>query len=205
VGRYDRDADPVEFGRVVALTDGVFAIALTLLVLDLALPAQSANAPLAEALADTAPRFFAFVISVAVVGTFFLSHHELLSMLQKVDGGLLGLTIPYLGLIALIPFVQGVLSDRPEEHLAFALYGLLLGCASTVGAYMLWHAHRRGLLREPLVGRNAWFEAARSGLPIVLFLSSAGLALLIGEWAVLFWVAIWPLDGILGRLQRRGA
>jgi len=205
VGRYDRDADPVEFGRLVALTDGVFAIALTLLVLDLAIPAQAADAPLAEALADTAPRFFAFVISVAVVGTFFLSHHELLSMLQKVDGGLLGLTIPYLGLIALIPFVQSVLSDRPEEPLAFALYGILLGCASIMGALMLWHAHRRGLLRQPLVGRNAWFEVARSGLPIVLFLSSAGLALLIGEWAVLFWVAIWPLDGILAYLQRREA
>jgi hypothetical protein len=62
---------------------------------------------------------------------------------------------------------------------------------------------RDRLLREPLVGRNAWFEVARSGLPIVLFLSSAGLALLIGEWAVLFWVAIWPLDAVLARLQRR--
>ncbi|TVR18432.1 MAG: hypothetical protein EA387_14500, partial [Nitriliruptor sp.] len=121
------------------------------------------------------------------------------------DGGLLGLTIPYLGLIALIPFVQSVLSDRPEENLAFALYGILLGCASIMGALMLWHAHRRGLLRQPLVGRNAWFEVARSGLPIVLFLSSAGLALLIGEWAVLFWVAIWPIDAVLARLQRREA
>jgi hypothetical protein len=96
-----------------------------------------------------------------------------------------------------------VLSDRSGEPLAFAVYGALLGCTSIMGALMLWHAHRRGLLREPLIGRNAWFEAARGGLPIVLFLSSAGLALLIGEWAVLFWVAIWPLDGILARLQRR--
>ncbi len=201
--RYDRDTDPVEFGRVVTLTDGVFAIALTLLVLDLALPAQTANAPLAQALADTAPRFSAFVISVAVVGTFFASHHELLSMMQKVDAGFLGLTIPFLGLIALIPFVQSVLSDRSGEPLAFALYGFVLGCASTVGGAMLWHAHRRGLLRQPLSGRDAWFETARSGLPIVLFFSSAGLAFLIGEWAVLFWVAIWPLDAILSRLQRR--
>jgi uncharacterized membrane protein len=205
VTRYDRDADPVEFGRLVALTDGVFAIALTLLVLDLAIPAQAADVPLAEALADTAPRFFAFVISVAVVGTFFLSHHELLAMLQKVDGGLLGLTIPYLGLIALIPFAQSVLSDRAEEPLAFVLYGTLLGATSIVGGLLLWHAHRRRLLREPLVGRNAWYEVARTALPIVLFLSSAGLALLIGEWAVLFWVAIWPLDAVLARLQRRAA
>ena len=203
--RYDRDADPVEFGRLVALTDGVFAIALTLLVLDLAIPAQAADVPLAEALADTAPRFFAFAISVAVVGTFFLSHHELLAMLQKIDGGLLGLTIPYLGLIALIPFAQSVLSDRAEEPLAFALYGTLLGATSIVGGLLLWHAHRRRLLREPLVGANAWYEVARTALPIVLFLSSAGLALLIGEWAVLFWVAIWPLDAVLARLQRRAA
>ena len=55
MSRYDRDADPVEFGRVVTLTDGVFAIALTLLVLDLALPAQAADAPLAMALDDMAP------------------------------------------------------------------------------------------------------------------------------------------------------
>ena len=205
MGRYDRDADPVEFGRLVALTDGVFAIALTLLVLDLALPAQAADVPLADALADLAPHFSAFVISVAVVGTFFLSHHELLSMRQKTDGGLLGLTIPYLGFIVLIPFAQSVLGDRPEEPLAFAMYGIVLGCASAIGAYMLWHAHRRGLLREPLVGRNAWFEVARSGLPIVVFLSSAGLAFLVGEWTVLVWVSIWPLDSILARLQRRGA
>ena len=40
---------------------------------------------------------------------------------------------------------------------------------------------------------------------IALFLSSAGLALLIGEWAVLFWVAIWPIDAVLARLRRRAA
>jgi uncharacterized membrane protein len=205
MSRYDRNADPVEFGRLVTLTDGVFAIALTLLVLDLALPAQVADAPLTTALADMAPRFSAFVISVAVVGTFFQAHHELLSMLQKIDGGLLGLTIPYLGFIALIPFVQSVLGDRPEENLAFAMYGLVLGCASAIGALMLWHAYRRGLLREPLVGRTARFEALRSGLPVVVFLVSAGLALLIGEWTVLLWVSLWPLDVVLAWLQRRGA
>jgi uncharacterized membrane protein len=189
--------------RVVTLTDGVFAIALTLLVLDLGLPAQTADASLADTLADMAPRFSAFVISVAVVGTFFQAHHELLSMLQKIDGGLLGLTIPYLGLIALIPFVQSVLGDRPEEPLAFAMYGTVPGCASAIGAYMLWHAHRRGLLRKPLCGRNARFEVLRSGLPIVVFSASAGLAFLIGEWTVLFWISLWPLDAILARLQRR--
>lgn len=203
--RYDRDTDPVEFGRVVTLTDGVFAIALTLLVLDLTLPAQTAGVPLAEALAATAPRLFAFAVSVAVVGTFFQSHHELLAMMQRIDGGFIGLTVPYLGFIALVPFVQRLLSDSGGEPLAFTLYGAVLGAASAIGALMLWHAHRRGLLRAPLVGRDARFEVLRSGLPVVLFFGSAGLALLIGEWAVVFWVALWPLDTILARLQQRGA
>jgi uncharacterized membrane protein len=140
-----------------------------------------------------------------VLGTFFASHHELLSMLQTTDGGLVGLTIPYLGRIALIPFVQRLLGDRPEEPLAFAAYGIVLGRASAIGVSMLWHAHRNGLLREPLTGRNARFELLRSALPIVVFLCSAGLALVIGEWAVLFWISLWPLDVILARLQLREA
>jgi uncharacterized membrane protein len=61
------------------------------------------------------------VISVAVAGTFFRSHHDLLSMLQKIDGGLIGLTVPYLGFIALIPFAQSIL--QPGEPLALAVYG----------------------------------------------------------------------------------
>ena len=100
--------------------------------------------------------------------------------------------------------MQSVLSDRPDETLAFALYGTVVGCASAVGALMLSQSHRRGLLREPLVGRTARFEVLRSGLPVVIFLSSAGLALLIGEWAVVLWIPLWPLDAILARLQRRG-
>jgi len=201
---FDRNADAVEFGRLVALTDGVFAIALTLLVLDLvALPAQAPDAPLAEVLAGAAPRFFAFAISVAVLGTYYQSHHEYVSMLQKIDNGLIGLTIPFLGLIALIPFVQSLLSDRVEEPLAFTLYAIVLGCASAIEALMLGHAHRRGLLREPLRGRTARIQVLRHGLPIVLLFSSAGLASLIGVWTVLFWCSLWPLDSILARLERR--
>lgn len=85
------------------------------------------------------------------------------------------------------------------------LYAIVLGCTSVIAAIMLSHAHRRGLLREPLLGRNAQFEIMRSGLPIVVFLSSAGLAFLIGGWTVLPWVSMWPLDAILAQLQRRAA
>ncbi len=201
---FDHNADPVEFSRMVTLTDGVFAIALTLLVLDLvAIPAQAPDAPLSEILVTAIPSFFAFAISVAVVGTYYHSHHEYVSMLKKIDGGLRGLTITFLGFIALIPFAQSLLSNRVEEALAFVLYAIVLGCASVIEALMLWHAHRRGLLREPLRGRTAWIQVLRHGLPIVLLFSSAGFTFLIGAWTVLFWCALWPLDSILSRLERQ--
>ncbi len=85
----DRDLDPVEFGRVVALTDGVFAVAFTLLVLRLTLPASTHGLPPATALIEVQVPFVAFVISIAMVGTFFRSHHRLVRLLQRFDGALL--------------------------------------------------------------------------------------------------------------------
>ena len=202
--RFDRDRDPVEFGRIVTLTDGVFAIALTLLVLDLSLPGDVASGSLRDALVALEPRLIAFVVSVAVVGTFFHSHHELVRMLQAFDGTLLGLTIPYLGLVALIPFVQRLISDAVRDPLAFAVYGAVLGLAAAVEAIMLWHAHRRGLLRQPLHGRPARLQVARSALPVVVFFVSVGLASLLGAWTILLWFSLWPLDSLLVRFAQRG-
>ncbi len=200
---YDRDADPVEFGRVVTLADGVFAIALTLLVLDLAQAGTTLDAPLATALPGLAPRFLAFAISVAVVGTFYRSHHEFVSGLQRLDGGLMSLTITYLSFIVLIPFVQGVLS-RTGEPLALAMYAAVLGVAAIVEGFMLGHAYRRGLLRAPQVGRAARFEILRAAAPVVIFLASIGLVYVLGLWTMVLWFSLWPIDSLLDRLERRG-
>lgn len=201
---FDRDRDPVEFGRIVALSDGVFAVAFTLLVLDLSLPDTTSDLPLTTALAGVQVQFVAFVISIAMVGTFFRSHHRLVRLLQRFDGTLLELTVFYLGLIVLIPLVQELVGSRPEEPLAYALYALVIGGASAVEAAMLWHAHRRRLLRVSLRGRRAYLHASRAVLPVVVFLTSAGLAFLIGAWTVILWLALWPLDGMLAWLERRG-
>lgn len=114
------------------------------------------------------------MISVAVVATFFQSHHELISMLQRFDATMMGLTVPFLGLVVLIPFAQSVLGERPEESLAIALYGTLLGSVAAVESLMLWHAHRHGLLRYSLRGRVGRIQAIREVLPVVLFFTSAG-------------------------------
>jgi uncharacterized membrane protein len=201
---FDRDHDPVEFGRVVALTDGVFAIAITLLVLNLTLPAASADEPLFTALADRGPQLLAFFVSVAVVGSFFISHHGLLAMFQRLDPAMLWLTVAYVGIIVLIPFMQGLLGDRGDPPAA-ALYAVVIGCAATVEALMLWHGKRCGLLRYPLHGRLARLEFARAVAPLVVWFASAGLAFVFGLWTIVVWFSVWPIDAWLVRLEQRSS
>lgn len=199
---YDRDRDPVEFGRVIALTDGVFAIAITLLVLNLTLPAAAADEPLFTALADQGPQLLAFFVSVAVVGSFFISHHGLMAMFQRIDPTMVRLTILYVGFVVLIPFMQGLLGDRGDSSAA-ALYAVVIGCAATVEALMLWHGHRQGLFRFPLHGRIAHLEFSRALAPMAVWFVSAGLAFAIGLWTIVVWFTVWPLDALLVRLEKR--
>jgi uncharacterized membrane protein len=201
VTSYDRDAHPVEFGRILALSDGVFAIALTLLVLDLALPVGASGTDLGSAFAGMRDKFGAFAISVVVVGIFYGLHYRLFSLFQRLDGLLLGLNLPYLGLVVLIPFFQRVLSEYPTEPLAYALFAAVLGAISALDGFMLRHAHRRGLLRSPLLGHDARLEMLRAALPVTLFLTSIPLAYLVGPWTVTLWLAIVPVDHYLGRLE----
>ncbi len=199
---YDRDRDPVEFGRVIALTDGVFAIAITLLVLNLTLPAATTDQPLFTALADRGPQLLAFFVSVAVVGSFFISHHGLMAMFQRIDPTMVRLTIVYVGFVVLIPFMQGLLGDRGDSAAA-ALYAVVIGCAATVEALMLWHGHRQGLFRFTLHGRVAYLEFSRAVAPMVVWFVSAGLAFAIGLWTIVVWFTVWPLDALLVRLEQR--
>ena len=202
VTSYDRDAHPVEFGRVLALSDGVFAIALTLLVLDLALPAVTSSS-LASTLTNMWPKFLAFAISVFVVAMFIDVHHRQLSLIQRLDSTLLGLNIPYLALVVLIPFFQGVLSGYPTEPLAYALYALVIGAINTIDGIMFWHAHRKKLLRAALPPRHLRMENWRAVIPVLLCLLSVPMAYVIGAWTVLFWIAVPMADGFLSRLEQK--
>src|SRR4051794_7307713 len=89
--------------RVEAFSDGVFAIALTLLVLSLQVPAGTTDEELPRALRELGPTLFGYVLSAFVIGLYWMSHHRLFSVVRKVDEGLLVLTLVVLVLIAALP------------------------------------------------------------------------------------------------------
>jgi uncharacterized membrane protein len=114
-----REEHEIEFSRIVAFSDGVFAIAITLLVLNLKIADDLKSASeITHALRGQRENFIAFAISFAVIGRFWLVHHRFFGEVKAFDGGLLALNLFYLAWIVLIPFSSQVLGEyggRPHR------------------------------------------------------------------------------------------
>lgn len=141
-------------GRVEAFSDGVVAVAITLLVLDLHIPSTTGS--LIMALADEWPAFAAFAISFLVIGIVWVNHHTLFHLLSHTDRVLLFLNLFLLMTIVLIPFVTALFADYVltagrQASVAAALYNgsmLLMGVGFM--SCVLWVSGHHELLRERL-------------------------------------------------------
>jgi uncharacterized membrane protein len=113
-------AERRELDRVGAFSDAVFAIAITLLVLNLEVP-HVAGDRLGAAITDLSDSFEAYAIGFAVMGLFWYEHHRLFSTLARASGRLVLVNLALLATIALMPFTTAVLGSY-DEPLAVALY-----------------------------------------------------------------------------------
>src|SRR3954447_15525455 len=102
--------EPLSVGRLVAFTDGVFAIAITLLVLNFDEP-NGPDSQLLHQLTDQWPALLAYFLSFAVIGRFWIIHHRVFAVVRRLDGGLLTLNLLFLAFVVLIPFTTEVLGD----------------------------------------------------------------------------------------------
>ena len=118
--RYPRRGENDDFGRVVTFTDAVFAIAMTLLVVEIGVPERAVGHPtdpavLLDAISDKGPLLFAFFLGCYVIGSYWVAHHRFMSWLAAVDRGFLFLTVVYLSFVALLPFPTGVLGSAGDR------------------------------------------------------------------------------------------
>jgi uncharacterized membrane protein len=140
-----REGNEIEFSRIVAFSDGVFAIAITLLVLNLTIDKGLSGEQLTEALLDNWDNLIAYGISFAVIGRFWIVHHRFFSEVRAFDGRLLALNLVYLAWIGLIPFSSQVLGDYGGETPSVVVYSVNLAAVVLVGLWMSVDARRRGL------------------------------------------------------------
>ncbi len=188
-----RDGNEVEFSRIVAFSDGVFAIAITLLVLGLGVPRQLHGESLAEALWAQRQSLFAFALSFAVIGRFWVIHHRFFGDVVGFDGRLLGLNLFYLAWVVLIPFSSEVLGDHGGETAAVVLYAANLAGVTLVGLLMSTDAERAGLAQmEPAVAR---VRRRRAAFAALIFLASIPIALIDPNLAPYMWLALFLFTG----------
>jgi uncharacterized membrane protein len=137
-----------ELDRVGAFSDGVFAIAITLLVLNIEVP-DVPGSELGSAISDLSDDFVAYGIGFAVIGLFWFEHHRLFALLGRASGRLVVVNTALLALIALMPFTTAVLG-RYDEPLAVALYAGNVGLTVLLSGLTTLVAIGDGLYAEPL-------------------------------------------------------
>jgi len=191
-----------DFGRIVAFTDGVMAVAITLLVLNLEVPNVPGN-ELNDALVDLIPSLIAYLLAFALVGRFWVIHHRLFETLRAFDSRLMTLNLAFLTLIVLVPFSTALFDKFTDEPLAAAVLGATLGLAALTHWLAVVYTLRRGLVHDHHRSANEPL-ASPVGLGFtLLFLLSVPVAFLSPTAASLMWAATILLHYPLGRMGAR--
>jgi uncharacterized membrane protein len=203
-----RDADDrYLIGRLLALSDGVFAIAMTLLVLDIPLPelAHHTNADLLAALQDLVPNVASFALSFILVGLYWLTHRGVLRGVTRTDTRLVVLNLMMLLLVCVVPFTAGVLSHYGDLATAVILYASNVGLLGAMAVLIQLHLSRRRLLAPfpgPAQRRMALVAGAVSA---GIFAASIPLALFSPSVAEFSWLLVAMVRPAIGRLMAHRA
>jgi uncharacterized membrane protein len=185
-GLEDVRVDSTNNGRTLALSDGVFAIALTLLVLTLPVPhlAPGHHGELFDALVDRTDQLFSWLLSFVVVGLLWIRHHQLFDRIDRLDTPLTWLNLGYLGGVAFLPYPTEILGSYGSEPAAVGLYAITIALVSAIGGLRAEHAARAGLLAGGAPSGASWWV-----VPLIL-LSAIPASFVLGAWSMLLWLGI---------------
>ncbi len=179
----------MDSGRLEAFSDGVFAVAITLLALDLAVP-EPGPVRLVTQLADHWPSFAAYVVSFLTIGIIWVNHHALFRNIARIDRTLLFLNLLLLFFVISIPFatstIAGYLKEASQDaSVAAAIYEGVFLCMGLSFAVLFWWTIRREHLKEPLPPGAVWAAISRFGIGNVGYLAAVGVAFLSPSGALL--------------------
>ena len=179
--------------RLEAFSDGVFAIAITLLVLDVKVPRGEPE--LVAPLLAQWPAYFGYVVSFVIIGIWWAGHHSLLEAFERADHGLLLANTLHLMCIAFLPFSTALLAEYLREsgsplRTAVVVYvGTLLLAGLTFN--LVWHQARRAALLRPSLGPAAVARSTRIfALSALSYLVALALAFVVPIAALAICVAI---------------
>ena len=167
-GRRERD---YEVGRLMAFSDGVFAVAITLLVFNVPVPAIAQNdamSRLPDALLHTAPPLLTFALSFFLVGFYWIRHHQLFRQMVSADVWLLWLNLVVLFLVCLLPFSSGVVGRYHNTVIGAELYAVNLAAIAIAFSALYLYATRAHQVKPLPPGMGVGFFSQGLLLPVVV-------------------------------------
>jgi uncharacterized membrane protein len=192
------DGGGVDLGRLLALSDGVFAIAMTLLVLDIRIPDEVHGDEFLRAMAELKPAIAGYLISYLVIGVLWLTHHRLFRRLRVRHSRIMSLNVLLLGLVALLPFPSSLLAKHGDEALSYLLYAANVCAVFAVQALIIAVSQRNGDI-PPMPGRFprlGWYFQPMSAVLVFVVWATVALLGYPGQANYAWWLLVPLIIGI---------
>lgn len=174
--------------RLEAFSDGVMAIAITLLIIEIGVPHVTGDGSLGEQIRDLWPSYGAYILSFVTIGIYWANHHSFLELFRRTDHTFLMLNVLFLMTIAFLPFPTAVLGEYLKEGaqradaVTFYSFGLLLPATAWC---LLWlYGRWRGLLVERLEPSYVRFTTGQFAISVALYGAAVAVSF-IEPWASL--------------------
>lgn len=178
-----------KFERLVFFSDAVFAIAITVLVLDLK---PEGSTPGEFSLGLYANRLFGFFLSFAVIGVYWLSHHRLFGGLWREDTRLRLMNLAFLASIVFLPFPTSIIAQRQINNYAVIFYAISAAAVGSLLFLLTLAARRPHLMRPEETTEGTIVTTAVTLAPPVIFLASAVLAVAHPVTGIMLWWLVGP-------------
>ncbi len=187
----ENNQDQRSLERLIFFSDAVFAIAITLLTLDIRLPnidVSRSNTELLQSMLALGSKYMAYIISFLVIGLIWIGHHRKFRLIQRYDNNLMWINLLLLMIIAFIPYPTSLISAYANQT-ATIFYASVMIVASLLSLALWRYAAYKNRLIDPRLGRRQRRRETLSPiLTVGVFLLSIGLAFIDSGLARISWV-----------------
>ncbi len=162
--------------RLEAFSDGVFAIVITLLILEVKVPLVD-KAQLNSSLVVLMPKILSFILSFVVVGSYWVAHHTMMAFVEKVDRSVLWFNLLILLTVAFIPFPTALLGEYTYVRTPVILYGISLSLVNITGTiFWIYVTYKNRFVKNTLSKKFSNFVGFIHLIPVLFYLLSIGLS-----------------------------
>jgi len=200
---YEKSNFNMSSNRIEALTDGIFAIAMTLLVLTLVVPditGPLSNIAVQDALYNILPSFYTLVLSFILLALFWNIHHRIFQRITRINDILLWINMIWLLFIVLVPFSASLTGKYGQFTISHVIFNVNMLGISTLLFLNSYFAHRSGSIDENVEPRDISLIKRDNALFIIISLIALSISFIYPSSSSLVYLLIIPLELLLHRI-----